>query len=81
MQVFLALMDVRETVDGVAGKMALGLCKVLEPGFLGEIVGRPDGVDGVHLQLITPVDKMAVIIYVAAHLAQAVDELFLGSQD
>jgi hypothetical protein len=80
MQVLLALVDMREAVDRFARYMALGQDKVLEPGILGEIIGCPGGIDGVHLQLIGAVDEMAVVIHVSAHLTQPFDELFLGTE-
>jgi len=42
-------MDVCEAVDRFARDVAFGQDEVLESGVLGEIVGRPDGVDGVFL--------------------------------
>src|SRR5664280_1698072 len=67
-QVFLVLMNVSKTVDPFSREMRNSRTQILVFRLGRFVVRCTDGIDTIHLQLVRPVEQLAVEINVALHL-------------
>jgi hypothetical protein len=78
-QVVGVLVDVSEAADSLSRKMGDGRAQLLVLGLGRFVLGRPDGVEAVHLPLVGAVDKFAIEVDVPPHPTQALDVFFFCS--
>ena len=78
-QVFLAVVDVGEAVDGFAREVGFGGAQIGVLRVIGVIKGQANGVDRGHLDLIIPVDLVPIVIDIPLHLLQPFEVLLFRS--
>ena len=76
-QIFLVLMNVGETVDPLSGQMRNCRAQILIFRLGRFIIGCTDGIETIHLQLVRPVNQLAVVVNVPLHLGQTFNVILL----
>ena len=66
-QIFLVLMNVVKTINPLASQVRDGRAQFLVFRFGRLVIRCADGIDAIHLQLVRPVDQLAIVINVSLH--------------